>query len=76
MTAPRYRYRLYILTLLILVGTGVLLTRLYDFQIERTADFLEKVPSNREVKVREPGTRGDIKAVSYTHLTLPTILLV
>ena len=61
MTAPRYRYRLYILTLLILVGTGVLLTRLYDFQIERTADFLEKVPSNREVKVREPGTRGDIK---------------
>ena len=37
------------------------MTRLYDFQIERTADFLEKVPSNREVKVREPGTRGDIK---------------
>jgi len=61
MTAPRYRYRLYLLTLLILVGTGILLTRLYDFQIERTAEFREKVPSNREVKVREPGTRGDIK---------------
>lgn len=61
MPTPRYRYRLYILTLLILVGTGVLLTRLYDFQIVHRDKYREKVPSNREVEVREPGTRGDIK---------------
>ena len=61
MPSPRYRYRLYILTLLILVGTGALLTRLYDFQITKKDSFREKVPSNRTVEVREPGTRGDIK---------------
>ncbi len=61
MAAPRFRYRLYILTLLILVGTGVLLTRLYDFQITNRDHFREKVPSNKTVEVREPGTRGDIK---------------
>ncbi|MGJ8655765.1 MAG: penicillin-binding protein 2 [Akkermansiaceae bacterium] len=61
MAAPRYRYRLYLLTLLILVGTGVLLTRLYDFQIKQKDFYREKVPSNRTVEVREPGTRGDIK---------------
>jgi penicillin-binding protein 2 len=61
MATPRFRYRLYILTLLILVGTGVLLTRLYDFQIKNTDHYREKVPSNKTVEVREPGTRGDIK---------------
>ncbi len=61
MASPRYRYRLYILTLLILVGTGVLLTRLYDFQINKMEHYREKVPSNKKVLVREPGTRGDIK---------------
>lgn len=43
MATPRFRYRLYILTLLILVGTGVLLTRLYDFQIKNTDHYREKV---------------------------------
>lgn len=61
MASPRYRYRLYLLTLLILLGTGVLLSRLYEFQIKQEDHFREKVPSNRTVEVREPGTRGDIK---------------
>lgn len=61
MASPRYRYRLYILTLLILVGTGILLTRLYEFQIKNMEYYREKVPSNKTVEVREPGTRGDIK---------------
>ncbi len=61
MPQPRYRYRLYLLTLLILVGTGVLLLRLYDFQIKQKDYYREKVPSNKRVEVREPGTRGDIK---------------
>lgn len=57
---PRYRYRLYLLTLLVLVGLGALLTRLHDFQINRTEHFRSLTPQNYTVKVREPGIRGDI----------------
>jgi len=57
---PRYRLRLYLLTALILIGFGVLLSRLHDFQIERQQYFSAKVPGNREVTVREPGIRGEI----------------
>lgn len=57
---PRYRLRLYLLTALILIGFGVLLSRLHDFQIERQHEFRALVPGNREVTVREPGIRGEI----------------
>ena len=57
---PGYRIRLYLLTALVLVGFGVLLTRLHEFQIERRNEFLNQVPGNRTVTVREPGTRGEI----------------
>ena len=57
---PSYRIRLYLLTALVLTGFGVLLTRLYDFQIERRDEFLQMVPGNSTVSVREPGIRGEI----------------
>lgn len=57
---PGYRLRLYLLTALVLVGFGVLLTRLHEFQIERRNEFLDQVPGNRTVTVREPGVRGEI----------------
>lgn len=57
---PGYRLRLYLLTALVLVGFGALLTRLHEFQIERRAEFLNQVPGNRTVTVREPGIRGEI----------------
>ena len=57
---PGYRFRLYLLTALVLVGFGALLTRLYEFQIERRAEFLNQVPGNRTVTIREPGIRGEI----------------
>ncbi len=57
---PRYRFRLYLLTALILVGFGTLLERLYNFQIERKDEFQALVPGNRTVTVREPGIRGEI----------------
>lgn len=57
---PRYRLRLYLLTALILVGFGALLTRLHEFQIERRDEFLQLVPGNWTVTVREPGIRGEI----------------
>lgn len=55
-----YKIRLYLLTTLLLVGCGVLLTRLHEFQIERKNEFLSQVPGNRTVTVREPGIRGEI----------------
>lgn len=55
-----YKIRLYLLTTLLLVGCGILLTRLHEFQIERRNEFLNLVPGNRTVTVREPGIRGDI----------------
>ena len=55
-----YRFRMYLLTTVVLVGFGVLVTRLYEFQISRRNDFLAQVPSNTTVIVREPGVRGEI----------------
>ena len=57
---PRYRLRLYLLTALILVGFGALLSRLYQYQIKERSKFLRQVPSNYTVTIREPGVRGDI----------------
>lgn len=55
-----YRLRLYLLTALVLVGFGTLLTRLHEFQIVRRDEFRQLVPGNRTVTVREPGIRGEI----------------
>lgn len=57
---PRFRLRLYLLTALILVGFGTLLSQLHEFQIERRDEFQALVPGNRTVTVREPGIRGEI----------------
>lgn len=57
---PRFRLRLYLLTALILLGFGTLLSRLHEFQIERQEEFQALVPGNRTVTVREPGIRGEI----------------
>ena len=57
---PSYRLRLYLLTALVLVGFGALLSRLHEFQIVRRDEFLQQVPGNRTVTVREPGIRGEI----------------
>ena len=60
MVEPRYSFRLYILTALILIGFGSLVSRLYQYQIKERPRFLKQVPSNYEVTIREPGIRGDI----------------
>lgn len=57
---PHYRFRIYLLTALILFGFGSLLTRLHSFQIERRDEFQAQVPGSRLVTVREPGIRGTI----------------
>ncbi len=57
---PKYKFRLYFLTALILVGFGTLLSKLHEFQIERKNEFQALVPGNRTVTIREPGIRGEI----------------
>ena len=57
---PKYKLRLYLLTALILVGFGTLLSRLHEFQINRKNEFQALVPGNRTVTIREPGIRGEI----------------
>ncbi|MCW1883786.1 penicillin-binding transpeptidase domain-containing protein [Luteolibacter flavescens] len=58
---PRYRLRVYLLTALVLAGFGVLLSRLYEFQIDKREFYRNQVPGNRQITVREPGIRGTIK---------------
>jgi penicillin-binding protein 2 len=41
---PRYRFRLYLLTALIFVGFGVLLSRLYEYQITERDFSANKSP--------------------------------
>jgi penicillin-binding protein 2 len=60
MRNPTYRTRTYLLTIVVLVGFGALLARLYHFQIERQDEFRKLVPGSRTVTVREPGVRGEI----------------
>jgi len=57
----RYRHRIVLLTIITLVGNGVLLSRLHTYQITRKDEFLEQLPKNHEVVIREPGIRGEIK---------------
>ena len=57
---PKYRFRLFILTALVLAGCGTLLTRLYEFQIDRRAQFVANIPTTHTVTIREPAVRGPI----------------
>ena len=57
---PRFRFRLYLLTAWVLLGSGTLLAQLYKFQIEQRDYHRRRVPGTREVTVREPGVRGEI----------------
>lgn len=54
------KFRIYLLTALVLGGFGVLVNRLHEFQIERRHEFLGRIPGNQSVTIREPGIRGKI----------------
>ena len=57
---PRYRLRLYLLTAIILVGAGTLLTRLFDYQIKNTEYYRKLIPGETTISIRDPGVRGTI----------------
>lgn len=56
-----YRLRLYLLTALVLLGFGTLLHRLHKVQIEDSQKYKDLVPSPKNISVREPGVRGEIR---------------
>jgi penicillin-binding protein 2 len=57
----KYHFRLYLFSLLILGAFSTLVYRLYYLQIERSAEFISKLPGSKDLKVRVPGVRGEIK---------------
>lgn len=57
----RFRFRLYLLTTLILLGTFSLLHRLHQFQIQNQHYYIRQKPGFSVVSIREPGVRGEIK---------------
>jgi penicillin-binding protein 2 len=61
MMVVKYRFRLYLFALAILVGFGLVVYRLSYLQIDRHAEFVGKVPGQKELKIRVPGVRGEIK---------------
>jgi len=57
----KYRFRLYLFTLAMLCGFGVLVYRLWWLQIEHHEEFVNKVPEARRERARIPGVRGEIR---------------
>ncbi len=57
----KYRFRLYIFTVMLLVGFGALAQRLWNLSVERNEEFIHKIPTTKEWRARIPGTRGEIK---------------
>ncbi|MDA7920414.1 penicillin-binding transpeptidase domain-containing protein [Verrucomicrobiales bacterium] len=56
-----YRFRLYLVALLVLAGFGVLIYRLYDIQVIKHEYYAARVPGSKFESVRIPGIRGEIR---------------
>lgn len=57
----KYRFRLYLFTLLLLAGFAALTHRLWNLTVERHKEFVNRVPGTKILKARIPGVRGEIK---------------
>ncbi|MEZ0276164.1 MAG: hypothetical protein ACAH88_14750, partial [Roseimicrobium sp.] len=57
----KYRLRLYIFTIMLLMGFAALAQRLWNLSVERNEEFVHKIPTTKEWRARVPGTRGEIK---------------
>ena len=57
----KYRFRLILFTLVIIGGFGMLVYRLWYLQHPRHAEYVGKVPGQKELRIRVPGVRGEIK---------------
>lgn len=61
MMVVKYRFRLMLFMLAILGGFGMLVYRLAYLQINRHAEYVGKVPGQKDLRIRVPGVRGEIK---------------
>ena len=57
----KYRFRLYLFTLAMLCGFGLLVYRLWSLQIDRREEFAKMIPGAKKERARIPGPRGEIK---------------
>jgi penicillin-binding protein 2 len=57
----RYRFRLFLLALLMLGGFSLLVYRLHYLQVVKADEFRAKVPGQKQLTVRVPGVRGEIR---------------
>ncbi|MEY4483567.1 MAG: hypothetical protein RL693_1019, partial [Verrucomicrobiota bacterium] len=57
----KYRIRLYIFTMVLILGFGTLAQRLWNLSVERHDEFVNRVPGTKTLRVRIPGVRGEIK---------------
>jgi penicillin-binding protein 2 len=57
----KYRFRLYLFSLAMMCGFGLLVFRLWSLQIERQEEFAKMIPGAKKERARIPGPRGEIK---------------
>jgi penicillin-binding protein 2 len=57
----KYHFRLYLFTLAMLCGFGLLVFRLWSLQIDRREEFARMIPGAKRERARIPGPRGEIK---------------
>lgn len=57
----KYRFRLYLFSLCVLMAFTTLVYRLYYLQIERHKEFVTRIPGAKLLKSRVPAVRGEIK---------------
>jgi penicillin-binding protein 2 len=57
----KYKFRLYLFSLLVMAGFVSLVFRLHYLQIQRHDEFVTRVPGERKLRARVPGVRGEIK---------------
>ncbi|MDI1313555.1 penicillin-binding protein 2 [Prosthecobacter sp.] len=57
----KYRFRLYLFSLAMMCGFGLLVFRLWSLQIDRREEFAKMIPGAKKERARIPGPRGEIK---------------
>ncbi|WP_038169221.1 penicillin-binding transpeptidase domain-containing protein [Verrucomicrobium sp. BvORR106] len=57
----KYRFRLYLFTVVILIGFGALSQRLWNLSIDHHEELKNKVPGTKNLRARIPGSRGEIR---------------
>ena len=56
-----FRFRLYLLAVVVMAGFGLLVYRLYQIQVTEYASWAARVPGSKLESVRIPGIRGEIR---------------